>query len=167
MEFWLENERRPFSSPWALISIWGDNELLTLPVIEKLKSIGCEHALSSKFSDVTAENMFKYKMYYGNATLFDEVQAHHIIKFLESNKDSIDTLVVHCAAGVSRSGAVGLFSCRYLNLDEKEFRNTNKMIHPNYYVLSVLNRVSKIKDDYVKIWEEELNKEKVDGSLIF
>lgn len=65
-----------------------------------------------------------------------------IIDFLESMKaNGIDELIIHCHAGVSRSGAVGTFAREYLELDLKEFRELNPNIYPNAKVLRELNNI--------------------------
>ncbi len=47
-------------------------------------------------------------------------------------------MIVHCAAGVSRSGAVGLFVRDYFSLDYSEFKRQNPHIVPNLWVSKVL-----------------------------
>lgn len=74
--------------------------------------------------------------------LFDESMAREIVAFVETNKDA-SVWIVHCSAGVSRSGAVS----RWLK-DRLEFKygieaNNVDGRHavPNAYVLEVLDRV--------------------------
>jgi predicted protein tyrosine phosphatase len=50
--------------------------------------------------------------------------------------------VLHCDAGVSRSGAVGTFIQRYLEIEEEGFKKLNPYIHPNHFVLNILMEVS-------------------------
>lgn len=69
---------------------------------------------------------------------FTEKDAKKIIEFLNSNKN-IDNLIIHCAAGISRSGAVGRFALEYLKGDQEFFYNNNKHILPNAKVLRILN----------------------------
>jgi len=62
------------------------------------------------------------------------------------------TLIVHCSAGISRSGAVGTFVNQYLNLDTQKFCfKYSKLIYPNKYILDTLFKVSNLKN---KIQEE-------------
>lgn len=74
--------------------------------------------------------------------LFDESMAREIVAFVEANKDA-SVWIVHCSAGVSRSGAVS----RWLK-DRLEFKygieaNNVDGRHavPNAYVLEVLDRM--------------------------
>jgi len=75
---------------------------------------------------------------------FTKYDAERIVKFLESNT-RINTLVIHCAAGISRSGAVGQFALDYLNGDKENFKLNNSHISPNARVLQLLNRVHRKK----------------------
>ena len=54
-------------------------------------------------------------------------KAKQIINFIdkaqEDENDSV--LVVHCQAGISRSGAVGTFACDYCGLDYNRFIKEN------------------------------------------
>lgn len=69
---------------------------------------------------------------------FTEKQAGKIIDFLDKNKDR-KLAIVHCAAGISRSGAVGQFINDYFGEDYFKFKKNNPHIHPNPYVLRLLN----------------------------
>lgn len=137
---------------WALISIYRGLPLLnTFKRTEALKLLGCKDFLSLQFSDIEKPiDHVPFDEY--EPILFNEKQARRIIAFIDKARQFAQTLVVHCAAGISRSGAVGLFACRYLGLDENEFRETN-IISPNMHVLSVLNEVSGVNKDYVEFWE--------------
>jgi predicted protein tyrosine phosphatase len=142
---------------WAIISIYTDHILLNLKSIETLKTLGCEEYLSLRFADITKENYEKDKNFYDekNLIIFTIEHAQQIINFINkvNRNDKIQTLVVHCSAGVSRSGAVGFFACRYLHTNEKEFWKTNPNIAPNSHILDVLHKVSGMKDDYIKFWD--------------
>jgi|AntAceMinimDraft_10_1070366.scaffolds.fasta_scaffold103437_2 predicted protein tyrosine phosphatase len=76
---------------------------------------------------------------------FTNEQANQIVNFLDSNKGIINTLLVHCAAGISRSGAVGRFALDYLNGDREYFKLNNNHILPNGRVLRMLNEAWRIK----------------------
>lgn len=77
---------------------------------------------------------------YGKIEAFSYGQAQQIIYFIKANKHRAKCLL-HCAAGVSRSGAVGAFINDYFLGDHVEFKKRNPHIYPNGYVLSLLNRV--------------------------
>jgi predicted protein tyrosine phosphatase len=164
VETYLKVPTAPVNSNWALISIWNSNELITFLSRGILKKIGCSEVLSIRFADVTKKELDIIKDIPDlkrDYKLFDEQNAHDIINFVDKiNLLDIPYLVIHCAAGISRSGAVGLFVCRYLNLDEEEFRSLNSHILPNFYILDVLNKESKLNEQYMQFWETQENLEK-------
>ena len=75
---------------------------------------------------------------------FTKNQAAKIVEFLKSNKH-VETLIIHCAGGISRSGAVGRFALDYLNGDKESFKLNNSHINPNGRVLRMLNEAWRIK----------------------
>jgi len=155
VERFIESNVKPALEPWSLISIWNTARLLTLENIKIVKSLGCAEFLDLKFGDYTDKERDASSE--KDIILFNEDMANKVIHFLDSL--STENLIIHCAAGISRSSAIGLFACRYLSLDEQAFRDIHPHILPNYYILSVLNKISKINQDYVKFWESEEKKE--------
>lgn len=96
--------------------------------------INHKNVLNLEFDDIE-EDIGKYK------TMSTE-QGQQIISFLESiDKSSVVYLLVHCAAGISRSGAVGTFANDYFKLDNDVFKRDNPHIHPNGNVMRVLNNI--------------------------
>lgn len=79
-----------------------------------------------------------------NKILFSDEHAKQIIKFVENISKENFQIIIHCAAGISRSGAVGSFLQYYFDTDYEKFKSTNIKISPNYHVLSVLKKVLKI-----------------------
>lgn len=75
---------------------------------------------------------------------FDDKMGLKVINFINKlkNKDFFN-LVIHCSAGISRSGAIGAFATEYLNLDYNEFIFYNPQIIPNNDVLSILRKLTK------------------------
>ena len=71
------------------------------------------------------------------AKAFTNVQAKELLDFIDSHKDK-ESCIVHCAAGISRSGAVGTFVNDYYGGDWFEFKKQNPYIHPNGLVLRML-----------------------------
>ena len=69
---------------------------------------------------------------------FTEEDADKVINFLNCNK-RIKTLLIHCAGGISRSGAVGTFALDYYKSDKQRFKEDNPKIIPNARVLRMLN----------------------------
>ncbi len=86
----------------------------------------CKAVLTLKFDDIF------YPV--GGAQLFTEDMAKQIILFIRNNQD-VDTLLIHCYAGQSRSRAVGAFAVWLLGGDNSVyFKNYNL----NEYVYNLL-----------------------------
>lgn len=79
---------------------------------------------------------------YPNLILFNGEHAKKIIDFQKSLSDKIEYIIIHCTAGISRSGAVATFlqSIYHKNDEDNEwFSRNNRHIIPNKHVLKVLN----------------------------
>lgn len=89
------------------------------PRLEVLLRPGWKHLLILEFNDID-KKFHPWK-------LFDKNQAQQVIDFVESLPDEVDSLMVHCEAGISRSAAVALFIRDYyapqLELKYAEFYN--------------------------------------------
>lgn len=72
----------------------------------------CKDVLTLYFDDITRE--------VEDAVLFSDEMAGQIIDFIEANKD-VDTLLVHCFAGQSRSRAVAAFAVEMLGGDNSKY----------------------------------------------
>ena len=70
-------------------------------------------------------------------TISDE-QLDELYDFIMKNKDN-KNFVVHCTAGISRSGAVGEFVNDLFGIPYAEFRKQNPNIIPNTYIKKKLN----------------------------
>lgn len=64
-------------------------------------------------------------------------QAGAIVRFVAAHRDK-KIFVVHCTAGVSRSGAVGHFVNEFLGGNRAGFKEMNPNICPNRHVLKLL-----------------------------
>jgi predicted protein tyrosine phosphatase len=64
-------------------------------------------------------------------------QADQIVDFVITNKDK-EYAFIHCAAGISRSGAVGAFINEVTGGDWNQFKSDNKQIQPNPHVYNLL-----------------------------
>lgn len=71
--------------------------------------------------------------------LFSTEQARQIREFIE-NIPKGQTILIHCTAGICRSGAVAEVLDMVLNEDSKEFFKDNPYILPNTHVKSLLLR---------------------------
>ena len=77
----------------------------------------CKAVLTLYFDDIERPERGLKRMTHG--------QAKQIVDFIEANKN-VDTLLIHCFAGFSRSRAVGVFAREYLGIaptDDKYFNN--------------------------------------------
>lgn len=138
----------------AIISICSEEseKLMTEHRRALLASKNCNDVLSVCFADLTDKEK-KIENISRKYLFFNEDKARQIISFLDVLRDkNIVNLLIHCDAGVSRSGAVGIFAVRYYGLDEKKFLEEN-IIHPNSFVYDTLVEVSGLRGNYVKFWE--------------
>jgi len=74
----------------------------------------------------------------GECKVFDDAMAQELYEFIKRNRDR-ETCIVHCEAGISRSGAVGSFVNGYTQGDWERFKRENSFISPNGRVLRMLN----------------------------
>lgn len=68
--------------------------------------------------------------------------AEKTIKFIMENKDK-DIFLVHCAAGISRSGAIAQFINDYFSGDYETFHRNNPHILPNNLITRLLGKAYK------------------------
>lgn len=114
--------------------------------IKTLRSKGCKKVLSVCFGDYTYNEFIQYRQEYKTApqhiNLITKTQACSIVRFIKHlrKNEEIKTLIVQCKAGKSRSGAVGLYACRYYKLDENEFLKSGT-IQPNWFVYKMLSDI--------------------------
>ena len=101
------------------------------------------HLLTLTFDDLCNEPETPEEL--GNAILFNEDMAHAIMRFVD---DRQLPLLVHCTAGISRSGAVGevlnWYFNRYLErnaVDYEDFTQNNRQIQPNPLVRRIMLKV--------------------------
>jgi predicted protein tyrosine phosphatase len=72
---------------------------------------------------------------------FNKYKAKKLYEFIKRNKDK-KLAVLHCSAGISRSGAVGTFIYDMYGKDTmtwEEFQRKNPYIHPNEHILKLLH----------------------------
>lgn len=132
---------------------------------ERFSSLGCNDETVEKFENTYFISMFGsqdpspfFKDHHPNVLLvqvddidedklelaknnqlmfFTNDQAKQIIEFLQDMNDDF-TLIVHCGAGVCRSGAVVEFARGILHLEYDEFKRDNPHILPNLHILKTL-----------------------------
>ena len=86
--------------------------------------------------------------------LMRKTDAIKIKMFIDTYKYKVNNIIVHCTAGISRSGAVGCVLARYLNGDDNYLLATGKYI-PNKHVYKLMCEVLGL--DY----SEDMFKEKL------
>ena len=101
------------------------------------------HLLTLTFDDICNEPETPEDL--GNAILFNKDMALAIMRFVDDGKLP---LLVHCTAGISRSGAVGevlnWYFNRYLEnntADNEDFVQNNRQILPNTIVRRIMLEV--------------------------
>ena len=89
----------------------------------------CKDVLTLYFDDITRE--------VEGAVLFSDEMAGQIIDFIEKNAE-VDTLLVHCFAGQSRSRAVAAFAVQMLGGDNTSYLEDGGANMYVYYTLQVV-----------------------------
>ena len=78
-----------------------------------------------------------------NPNVFTKEQAKELYEFIIKNKDK-KMAILHCGAGISRSGAIGTFLFEnFGDGNYEEFKRKNPQICPNPRVLRLLNECKK------------------------
>jgi len=140
---------------WNLISIscpdtdLQKNVFLTDICKGKMMALGCKNMMALAFDDVTESSKDKCHNMGYCTTIFNEDHAKQIIDFAHSLQFDLEKMpiVIHCDAGISRSGAVATFISDYFHIPFKD-----ELIRPNSYVLNVLWKVAdEMKSDSKKI----------------
>lgn len=94
--------------------------------------------LELKFSDCRPYSAWKFPQYKMKAMSVDD--ARKVVYFLSSVQSSplSFSLLIHCFAGICRSGAIGYFAQTMSNVHPLTFSERNKQIMPNEWVLDLL-----------------------------
>lgn len=125
----------------AFISIHSPNVGLSFNDTEPILS-DCDNVLNLWFHDIDPEQEREWvetnPPY--QEVLFDEEMAVKIKEFVLRNI-SAKKWVIHCTAGICRSGAVGEVLSEFFNIPYFEFKRVNPQIRPNIYVKNVLKSV--------------------------
>jgi len=101
-----------------------------------------KNVLNLNFDDIVAPEEWKAISECSRFVLFNEDMAHQIVKFVDTNRFAY-IWIVHCSAGVSRSGAISKWLKDWL---EYKYGIVAKNVDglyalPNPYVLMILNRL--------------------------
>ncbi len=149
---------------WHLISIvtsnhetfWSREAFRGTDNIRTLGDMGCVDGISLVFWDLTDDQHQEVVAVRSDAILFSEDQARQIIDFVSRvhSEQENTGLVVHCDAGISRSGAVGVWACDYLGLNYQNFVAHN-CVYPNQFVLRMLRRMSGMTPIGTPFWDDD------------
>ena len=84
------------------------------------------------------EESSAYDIYNRDCVLFDPYHARQIFDFFDKVKD-LDTMIIHCAAGHSRSAAVASFLAQIIGQDNGEFYRMPRC--PNVLIRNIMRNV--------------------------
>lgn len=98
------------------------------------------NTITLQFDDVLNSGELSPTNRSGNTRAFETTDAKKILDLLDANPDA-KNCIVHCAAGISRSGAVGQIVNDYYKGDYNVYRRNNPRIMPNQMVIQKLNRL--------------------------
>ena len=113
----------------------GDEDYILISILDPGNEINLQHdnnrkgLLTLHFSDVD-DVEFAKKM---NYTLMSKDQAIAVKTFVDTWKDKVNLIIVHCTAGVCRSPGMGAAILDYLNGNSKEIFESEWFV-PNRYV---------------------------------
>lgn len=101
-----------------------------------------KNVLNLDFDDIAAPGEWRSLSKCDQYILFDDDMARQIAEFVEENKNA-SVWIVHCGAGVSRSGAVSKWLKDWLQVRYGVEANNvdGRYASPNPYVLMVLDRL--------------------------
>ena len=88
---------------------------------ELKKSKYCKDVLTLYFDDIEEPEH--------GLRLISFQQAVAIVKFIKAHSEDVDTLLIHCFAGVSRSRAVGVFAREMLDIPPTDENDYNKYVY--------------------------------------
>lgn len=128
----------------ALIEIMGEQDLLSAPFHFKEDH---PNVLRLLFDDVDEPLHIPLLGEFADGREYIPVvpmsmeQGKKIVDFVKVNKD-VYNFIVHCAAGISRSGAIAKFINEYFGGDEWHFKHLNPHTKPNIRILSILRNLN-------------------------
>ena len=139
---WYTNKNWFFDVKKYFISICGSEDDFAYPYMNS-------HVLKLRFDDITEKEEY--------CILFNKEHASKIHEFIKTIPEN-SWIYINCAAGISRSGAVGYCLNDYFNENNKEdynwFFENNKQIQPNPIVKKILNNELFGEVDYNEIFKD-------------
>ena len=97
---------------------------------------GFRDVLRLQFHDAMPLTVFKMPP---NIVVMDEDHARAIWQFVEQWQETVETIVVHCEQGMSRSPAVAAAICKVFDGDNRQFFHEYM---PNRYVYDLMTTVA-------------------------
>ena len=103
-------------------------------------SVNESNLLRFQFSDIEPSNKRDYSHHFKDEKSFHINDAKNIVaKIIELANDSKEwNLFIHCAMGVSRSGAIAKFAFRHSEMKDSDFATLNEQIKPNNWIYQLL-----------------------------
>ena len=113
--------------------------------IKKLLSLSFDDITDDTYSDMV-EECPEYVTEH-SAVLMSKQDAARIVAFVKKYKDSVDGIIVHCDAGVSRSAGIMAAIMKWLTGDDSKIFNDLRF-HPNMWCYRlVLNEFMKEEEN--------------------
>ena len=107
------------------------------PIDPPLFESGSDRVLVLAFDDITPGPFLMDRSLYEANVYFSGHHARQVIEFVERWEKAKETvsLMVNCAAGISRSGAVVTWALTHTSMKDHYFVEQNPRIQPNTWVL--------------------------------
>lgn len=126
----VSNEYIKSKSDWVFVSILDEDNT------EKKYDTSLPNFLQVKMWDIV-EDLTSGDKHYKKVS--DE-ELIRVVDFINANSDK-SNFVVHCSAGISRSGAVARWIAEKFEVNSKDFYKNNPYIQPNLYILKRLKEL--------------------------
>lgn len=99
------------------------------------------NTISETFDDTSPniESYFERKR--RSNVVFDKDMARRLVTFIETIPEDAESVLIHCSAGISRSGAIGYYIANKFGLIE-QYVKENPQISPNPWVLELMLEAS-------------------------
>lgn len=129
---------------------FSDERFKLNPHVCFISVLDCDN--DEKRYDETIDNFLQVKVWDVEEDLYendelkykkpDKGELKRIVDFVNKHSDK-KVFVVHCSAGISRSGAVATFIFDKFRdkFDKEQFRRENRFIQPNLYILNQLKLI--------------------------
>lgn len=141
----LDELERPPSHSWYVISMYcSQQDPLFYDCDKELHlKLGCKGFLSIQFDDLTPHSYEENIKRYPYLILFNSDHAKKIIEYIDKLNNEVEpfVLVIHCQAGISRSGAIGEYAAK-----RSKIYFYDNQIRPNRYIYNMLLKESGLQN---------------------